>query len=62
MLKNYDTTKHIQKINLFSITGQSLKRWGAQSEINLSQFAAEIYFVKITTGDNQTMIKRVVKN
>ncbi|WP_225036026.1 T9SS type A sorting domain-containing protein [Winogradskyella sp. SM1960] len=53
---------HIQKINLFSITGQSLKSWDAQSEIDLSQFASGIYFVKITTGDNQTMIKRVVKN
>lgn len=53
---------HIQKINLFSITGQFLKSWEAQSKINLSQFAAGIYFVKITTGDNQTMIKRIVKN
>lgn len=53
---------NILKTDLFSITGQALKSWGAKSDINLSQFAAGIYVVKITTGDDRTFIKRVVKN
>ncbi|MGO3810691.1 T9SS type A sorting domain-containing protein [Mesonia sp.] len=56
------TTNTIQKIELFSITGQRLKSWEEQSEIHLSQFAPGSYFMKIITNDNQIMTKQILKN
>lgn len=55
-------TSKIKTINLFSITGQALKSWDAQSNINMAPFAPGIYFVKITTDDNRTLVKQVIKN
>lgn len=52
----------IQKIDLFSITGQRLKSWDAQPDIDMSEFAPGSYFVKITTDEAHTVVKQIIKN
>lgn len=54
-------TDNIQTIQLFSITGKQLQSWEDQSEIDLSSFSSGNYFVKITTADNHTVTKQVIK-
>ena len=44
------TTENIQKIELYSITGQKLQTWQNQDNINLSAYAKGIYFVKVQTS------------
>ncbi|GGW56481.1 hypothetical protein GCM10008085_04890 [Winogradskyella epiphytica] len=56
------TTETIQKVDLFTVTGQRLKTWEDQSDIDISEFAPGIYFVKITTNTHHTEIKQVIKN
>ncbi|HLS30341.1 MAG TPA: T9SS type A sorting domain-containing protein [Flavobacteriaceae bacterium] len=53
--------ENIQQIELFSITGQRLKTWENQSEIDLSSFSEGNYFVKISKTDNQTVTKQIIK-
>ncbi len=55
-------TNAIQRVEIFSITGQQLKTWVGQSDINMSQFASGSYFVKITTNDGNIMVKQVIKD
>ncbi|MDQ7917951.1 T9SS type A sorting domain-containing protein [Mesonia sp. MT50] len=58
-----ETTAHnIQKVELLSITGQHLQTWEGESEINISQFTAGSYFVKITTDNHQSLTKQILKN
>lgn len=54
-------TDNIQKIDLFSISGQRLQTWEGQSEIDLSSLTSGNYFVKITTSDDQTMVEQIIK-
>lgn len=51
----------ISEVVLFSTTGQRLKSWEGQSEIDLSQFSQGSYFVKISTADDQTVTKQIIK-
>lgn len=55
------TTYNIQKVDLFSITGQHLQTWEGVSEINISRFTAGSYFVKITTDNHQSITKQILK-
>lgn len=52
---------NIQAIELFSITGKRLQTWEGQSEIDLSSFSEGNYFVRISTADNQTVNKQIIK-
>lgn len=54
--------KDIEKIDLFSVTGQRLKSWEGQSSLNMSPFAPGIYFIKVYKENSQTLVKRIVKN
>lgn len=56
------TPENIQKVDLFSITGQSLKTWKKQIDIDMSEFSPGLYFIKITTIENHTAIKQIIKN
>lgn len=57
----FDTgDSHIQEINLYSITGQALESLEAQSHINMSEFPAGVYFVRITTTDGRVAVEKVV--
>lgn len=59
---NIDTkTGNIQAIELFSITGQRLQTWEGQPKINLSSLTSGSYFIKISTADNQTVTKQIIK-
>lgn len=51
----------ISEIILFSITGQRLQSWDGKSEINLSEYNSGNYLVKITTENNKSVTKQIIK-
>ncbi|PJX22821.1 hypothetical protein CAP47_07290 [Psychroflexus sp. S27] len=51
----------ISEIILFSIKGQRLQTWDGKSEINLSEYNSGNYLVKITTENNKSVTKQIIK-
>ncbi|SEA34855.1 ELWxxDGT repeat protein [Psychroflexus halocasei] len=54
-------SNQISEIILFSITGQRLQSWEGKSEINLSEYNSGNYLVKITTENNKSVTKQIIK-
>lgn len=52
---------NIQSVELFSISGQRLKTWNGQSEIDMFSFSQGNYFVKINAGKGRTVTKQIIK-
>lgn len=54
-------THQISEIILFSIKGQRLQTWNGKSEVNLSGYNSGNYLMKITTENNKSVTKQIIK-
>lgn len=55
------TSGTIKKAELVSIYGKTVKTFGNQSTIPLTDVSAGIYLLKVTFGNNQQKVERIVK-
>ena len=54
------TTLPITQATLFSVSGQHIKTWGNQTQLNLANLQTGIYFITITTPEGK-VTKKVIK-
>ena len=54
------TTLPITQATLFSVSGQHIKTWGNQTQLNLGDLQTGIYFITITTPEGK-VTKKVIK-